>query len=74
MLLAQEEGLLGALLGRDYSDAVHERFLVALKEMMTVEEVSGNLHCLLVHCYLRLENTFDKIRSALFCHKLVGLG
>lgn len=39
MLLAQEEGLLGALLGDLYDDAVHERFLVALKEMMAVEEV-----------------------------------
>jgi hypothetical protein len=39
MLLAQEEGLLTALLGDSYDDAVHERFLVALKEMMLVEEV-----------------------------------
>jgi hypothetical protein len=43
MLLAQEEGLLTALLGDSYDDAVHERFLVALKEMMLVEEVRADV-------------------------------
>jgi hypothetical protein len=42
MLLAQEEGLLTALLGDSYDDAVHERFLVAVKEMMLVEEVCAD--------------------------------
>jgi hypothetical protein len=39
MLLAQEEGLLSALLGDSYPDIVHERFLVAIKDMMLAEEV-----------------------------------
>jgi hypothetical protein len=40
MLLAQQEGLLTALLGENYDDAVHERFIMAVKDMMVLEEVS----------------------------------
>lgn len=64
MMLAQEEGLLSALLGENYDDQVHERFIVALKDMMNVEEV--RLSCLHVlfkpFCFLHggcfLSNSF----------------
>lgn len=39
MLLAQKEGLLSALLGENYADSVHERFISAVRDMMVLEEV-----------------------------------
>jgi len=38
MLYAQNDGLIGRLLGEDVPDIVHERFLRALRQMLTAEE------------------------------------
>lgn len=56
MLLAQEEGLLSALLGDGYDDTVHERFLVALKDMMLVEEVRTGSGLVYGYLALSVEN------------------
>ena len=49
MLLAQEEGLLSALLGENYADSVHERFISAVRDMMVLEEVRICLFADVVH-------------------------
>lgn len=56
MMLAQQEGLLSALLGENYDDAVHEKFICSITEMMELEEVSiaiGFVHRILVCFFFR---------------------
>ena len=38
MLLTQNSGLLHRILSNEYSDMVHERLLLSLKDMMSAEE------------------------------------